>query len=427
VIGFFGMQNSTASRSSDWRPAIIGVFMAFMMLLQVIQEGSSEIIQMSSLMVFIVLTLTVATYPKTNFVPMSVIFLVTLFYFLLILSNFIALEVIGVSSFLRMSAIIGYLIIGLLFAARIDHSIIERALPAYAVGLTLVLTYVLYDNDRIFTRLSGHLHPNLWGFVVTTSLPFVLFSRINLVFKIIISSFFLYLLAFEFQTRAALAWAIFSFLVFLPISFMRRKSSGDARLVRILAITIALSTLVILFVANLDFVRAVFQFDSSTRGVGSGLSGRTTIWAEAFQVFKQRPLFGHGFDSGRFFASNYFEVYVAGEIESLHSSYLTMFFDMGMTGGTLHLVLVGLAFSGALVSRNLIFISFFIVYLGMGITEARPLNVANPPGLLFVVLLPYLITVLLLRSGRENKLRISQLGDGNCRSFPGLSAQKRML
>ncbi|WP_157898164.1 O-antigen ligase family protein [Yoonia vestfoldensis] len=380
--------------------------MAFMMLLQVLYEGSPEIIQISSLIVFVVLSFIVTTYQKTNLVPMSVLVLFGLLFFMLIFSNLISLEVIGISSFLRMFAIMGYLIIGLLFAARLDHYIIERALPAYAIGLALVLVYVLYDNDRIFARLSGNLHPNLWGFVVATSLPFVFFSKIRLLFKLIISAFFLYLLAFEFQTRAALSWAIFSFVVFLPVRLMGGKSNTNTKLLIISSITIALSALVILIISNLDFVRAVFQFESSTRGVGSGLSGRTALWAEAFHVFQDRPFLGHGFDSGRYYASNFFEVYVAGDIESLHNSYLTMFFDMGVIGGTLYLIIVGLALGGAFASRNIILISFLIVYLGMGITDSRPLNVANPPGLLFVVLLPYLATVFLLRLERKKVTKI---------------------
>lgn len=401
MIRSFGIQNSRASYSYDRRPAIIGVVMAFMMLLQVLYEGSPKIIQISSLIVFFVLSVIVTTYQKTNFVPFSILVLFGLLFFMLLLSNIISLNVIGISSFSRIFAIIGYLIIGLLFAARLDHYIIERALPAYAIGIALVLVYVLYDNDRIFARLSGHLHPNLWGFVVATSLPFVFLSKIRFLFKLIILAFFLYLLAFEFQSRAALSWAIFSFVVFLPVRFIGNKSSANTKLLIISLVLIAISAMVILIVVNLDFVWAIFQIESSTRGVGSGLSGRTTLWAEAFHIFQDRLVFGHGFDSSRYYASNFFEVYVAGDIESLHNSYLTMFFDMGLIGGCLYLLIVGFALGGAFASRNIILISFFIVYLGMGLTESRPLNVGNPPGILFVVLLPYLATVYLLRLERK--------------------------
>lgn len=377
--------------------------MAFMMLLQVLDEGSLAIIQISSLLVLVVLSVVVTTYHRTNSIPVSIFFIFSLLFIILLLSNLIALEVIGSSNFLRASAIIGYLIVGFLIAARLDHYIIERALPTYGIGVALVLAYVLYDNDRLFDRLSGHLHPNLWGFIIATSLPLVIFSKMHLLFKIVISTFFFYLLAFEFQSRAALSWAIFSFVVFLPFQFVGRSSRAYVKQFRIFGTAIALVASALLAIANFDFVRDVFQFDSTTRGVASGLSGRTTIWAEAFRVFQDRPLFGYGFDSGRYFASNFFAVYVAGEIESLHNSYLTMFFDTGLVGGSFYLFIIVFALGGAFVSRNLMLISFLVVYLGLGITDSRPLNVGNPPGLLFVILLPYLSTLFLLRRERERE------------------------
>lgn len=397
MVSIFGIQSGRPIHSQDWRPTLVGMFFAFMMLLQVIAEGSQELIQISSLLVFLVLFLVVISYPKTNPVPLPVLFLFYVFIILLILSNFIAINVIGVNNFTRLLAIIGYLVIGLLFASRLSHSIIEKSLPAYSIGLSIVLAYVLYDNDRIFARLAGHLHPNLWGFVVATSIPFVVFSKIRLSLKIIISAFFLYLLAFEFQTRAALSWVIFSFLVFVPIQFVGSTTRSHTKHFRIVGVMILLAAIAILLSANFEFVRGVFHLDSTTRGIGSGLSGRTTLWAEALRVFQERPIFGHGFDSGRFFASNFFQVYVAGEIESLHNSYLTMFFDMGLIGGALYIVIVGLSLSGAIAMRNLMLISFLTVYLGMGITDSRPLNVANPPGVLFVILLPYLASVFFSR------------------------------
>lgn len=386
-------KSCAALKIADWRPAIIGAALAMMMLLQVLAEGSFTVIQISSLVVLLVLTSTALTYTTTNAIPILVWVVFAVFSCLLICSIIIALQVIGSVSFLRVFAIIAYLFVGFLFASRLDHKILERTLPAYGITLALVLSFVLYDNDRIFERLSGHLHPNLWGFILATSIPLISFSSLRPMVKTAIVFFFFYLLAFELQTRAAFLWSVLALAIFVPFWLLQQRMRSQTKSLLFAAIVCAFLIVAFLVATNLAFFSNLLHLDSVTRGLGSGLSGRTTLWALAFEEFKERPLFGHGFDAGRYFASTYFESYVIGEIGSLHNSYFTMFFDLGLIGGSIYIFILLSALSGAVATRSFALIGFMVVYLGMGITESRPLNVANSSGLLFAVFLPYLSTI----------------------------------
>lgn len=390
------------SITRDRRPVLFGAVLALMMLAQVLGEGGDIVIQLSSFVVLIVLALIILSYKPTNSVPGISWFIFIVFFFLMFISNWIGIFVVGSAAFIRVAAISSFLLVGVLLSYRLEHRILERALPSYAIGLALVLVFVLVDNDRQFERLRGHLHSNLWGYLAATIMPIVALSRIRLIIKVLAVSFLIYLLAFEFQARAALAWAVAGLIVFIPLQAIIKAPNRSVK-AAVLFVTFFGSVLLALlaFVFSDWILTEVFKVGSASRGFGSGLTGRTGLWNAALDVFLERPIFGHGFDSGRYYASNFFFVYAIGKIESLHSSYITVFFEMGIVGGSWYLLIIGVALAGAFSSKDMVLASFLLIYLAMGLTETRQMNIANSSGILFVILLPYLSTKLLLNQKRR--------------------------
>jgi O-antigen ligase len=379
-----------ASTVKDRRPAILGILLAAMMLFQVLGRGESWIIQGSSLLTLIAFFAITFSYRITNTFPAGLFVLFGVFAFTLLFSGINAAQTLGADVMIRVIAVLAFLCVGILLAQRREHQLLEQAFPVFSLAIVAVIVFVLYDNDRIFARLSGHLHPNLWGFIAATSIVGLVYLRAPLMIKIALVGFILYMLAFEFQTRAALIWATFGALVFGAYEFFLKVRTSRWILPGYTFIITLGAIFLIVSIYLSDWVfYDVLDGGSATRGVGSGLTGRTEIWPLFLSTYAEKPIFGHGFDMSRYFAENYFGAYVAGEISSTHNSYLTILFDMGIFGFSLYFCILTIALFGALSSKRKSLFAFFVVYSLMGITESRPLNVGNPSAIFFVLLLPY--------------------------------------
>lgn len=373
--------------TGDWRPTFVGVMMAFMMLLQLLGEGAGVFIEASSAMALIVLGLVTLSYPRTNSLPVLFLILMGAFFLLLIWSAVLASGSLGTGVFQRVIAVIMFLSLGIIFAMRSDQEILEKALPIYSFSLVFVLIWVLIDNDRLFARLSGHLHPNLWGFVVSASAVGLLFVPIHWAFRAFAIAFVLYLLAFEFQTRGALIWSTFGIVSFGSLLVYKKMTSGRQNWLGFAVFFNLVAAVLILFFFSFEWIFFdVLQANSATRGIDSGLTGRTEMWAFFLSLFAERPLLGYGFDMSRFYAANY----VSDGLGSAHNSYITLLFDFGIVGFSIYFMLVVLALIGALRSRTLLPLAFISIYLLIGLTESRPLNVGNPSGIFFAIFIPYL-------------------------------------
>jgi O-antigen ligase len=123
----------------------------------------------------------------------------------------------------------------------------------------------------------------------------------------------------------------------------------------------------------------LLKLDNADRGIGSGFTGRSTVWAQTLQLWMNSPLLGLGFRQH--------ESFLPGNV-SAHNAYLAMLADTGLIGTLLYIALVLGALVAALTiddkpSRRLISV-VIVSYIVYGFFERRAINGGNPYSLLFL-------------------------------------------
>lgn len=371
-------------------PMLIGVALGSMMAIQVAGKGSSTIIIASSLIALIVLYLTALSYkPETRISLSRVVFLAI--FCSLVLTSAAQTALNGdVDTLVRAGALVSFILVGCMYAIRFEHRLLERAVPYLVYTFVFVLIYALIDGDRRFSRLSAHLHSNLWGYIVATIGALIAQLRTGAFVRLVIASFFIYMLAFEFQVRGALLWLFLALIASGGIKFTRQLQNNPRALISLAAASTVLLCIFFAFLALFETIAyEIFKIDSSTRGVSSGLSGRSDIWHLFLQLYTEHPLFGHGLDSSRSIAERFFGGSRDTGIASTHNSFLTILFELGLVGLLCYVILIFFSLYGVIRTRRYQFMSFMFVSLLIGLTESRPLNIGNPSGILLILLLPY--------------------------------------
>ncbi len=124
----------------------------------------------------------------------------------------------------------------------------------------------------------------------------------------------------------------------------------------------------------------VFKLNDPYRGLGSGFTGRSDLWAEAINTWMRAPLFGVGYhQSDRFITDQL----------GAHSAYLSTLADMGVAGLLLYCglllwsFLAGLAIEDARTRR--VTLALIVGYAVYGLFESRAFNLGNPFSLLFLM------------------------------------------
>lgn len=379
-----------APAKTDYRPALLGFTLSLMMLIQALGEGSSIFIQFSSIFTLVVIGLISLSYHPTTKLNLILLTLIASLALVVVLGAIRTTYYFGSSAFVRPAGVLLFLLLGILLAQRKEHYLIERALPIYSITLVVVLIYILIDNDRNWGRLRGHLHPNLWAYVAETAVVGVLSARMSVLAKAVLISFFLYMIAIEFNTRSLFIWASLTIIFFLSVYIVRDLKSTRRPLFYISSIAFAFLTIAITVIVSFDYILYdIMAINSPTRGLTSNLTGRFDLWSEFWALFLEKPVFGHGFDMSRYFAENYFSGIVPGDIYSTHNSYLTMLLDFGIIGLSIYFSIIILMVVGTIKSKRIELAPFIMVALLSGLTESRPLNVGNASALLFVLLMPY--------------------------------------
>lgn len=377
--------------STDNRPLFLGVTLASMMLLQVVGQGGQAYIQISALIVLLTSFFIVVSYPVTNRVPIIMWFLTLFFSLIIIVGAFRSADIIGFSVVIRSIGVVGFIFLGLMFAQRRDYSVLERAFPIYTLFFAGVLVYVLIDDDRLFARLQGHLHPNLWAFVTGASAIGILYLKASVFLRALLICVYFYFLAFEFQARGPLLYAAIAtaFVVVARVFLMIKEAKRNYLLLSFLAICLSSVAIFSIFAADY-LLNEILLINHQNRGLGSGFTGRTEIWSLLLTFLSEKPFIGYGMDMSRYYVTNYISAELGGgDAQSAHNSYISVMFDFGFLGLLVYVFFIFLMLLGAGRRRNFQFLAFLILYLLMGMTEARPLNVGNPPSILFMLLITY--------------------------------------
>ena len=201
----------------------------------------------------------------------------------------------------------------------------------------LSIKMTVYDGLQRFTPLG--MHPNLTGMVyggATVCLGFkALYTCSN--YKRIfyaVAAFIAFMFIIAASARSSLL-ALMVPAVFFLITYMKNLNKTRATYLFIIAIVI-----IVLLSMRIDtiinYLAEILEFNSSTRGIDSGGTGRFELWAMGIETLKNdtsRLLFGYGLRSS--------EANIIGF--SLESSYLTLLFDLGFVLTLGYLILVCLA------------------------------------------------------------------------------------
>jgi O-antigen ligase len=263
-----------------------------------------------------------------------------------------------------------------------DRRLLRSIASMYCLLGALYLLYVDLTGKMVWGRLSANdLEPNNWGLMGLTVCLAAFARRSG---PVAIASFIVgvatILLASSREHILALA------IILLSIAALEAREMNRSRLLATLAgscgILIATAALYDPYILHaVRYISSdVLLLYNPDRGIGSGFTGRTEIWAETFDLFTKSPLLGIGFRET--------EQFLAGGVPA-HNAYLEILADMGLLGFIVYAVLLVGSLAGAWGiedrrTRRFV-VTSIIGYIVMGFFDRRTVNAGNPYGLLFLM------------------------------------------
>jgi len=165
--------------------------------------------------------------------------------------------------------------------------------------LLFLSRFFVFGIDFFAGRNVGNFHPNHYGIQGFTLLSLVFFSTKNLYIRFFstIACLFFPLIVIS---RGSLVAIILFLLFYFSLLFFQSNS------IKKIVFNFLVSIFFICFISILFFISFEFFFNTiltyldltdSSRGIDSGFTGRDNVWAKAFFLFYDKPLFGYGLDS----------------------------------------------------------------------------------------------------------------------------------
>lgn len=266
----------------------------------------------------------------------------------------------------------------------------------------LVFVGALIFIHGISGRAIGGIAPNHIGKIaLVAAAPSILLTKNQRLF-VLAASFSVMLLV---SSRSAVFAGLI--LVFMTELFLRGPSRafriGFYLLVALAAVELITAVLTDTSGLIAKVITLVFKLSDPERGVGSGVSGRATFWANGILLFLKSPLIGLGFRT-RESAS-----LLLGNAANAHEGYLNILIDTGLIGflllmsGILGILLLRIRTIGKLRRRasrqprnaelaitfrlNIIIASFVIANLALWTIEPDTINLALSSSIVFMLLI----------------------------------------
>ncbi len=286
-------------------------------------------------------------------------------------------------------------VIWILVSADIERpALLATILQAYALTTLCAASLAVIDGNFVYGRFMGRLGPNYWGgacayallaAVAIRQIPVRALAMLGLLGVLILS-----------QNRSSLLAVVAGGLFILLFAYLR----GDTRnkLTIMLGVTGALGAFALFAPA---IANTILMVDDPRRGLGSGGTGRSEAWAQAWDVFATHPLLGVGY--------RHHEQYIS-TASSAHEAYLATAADMGIVGLGMYLgiILIGLI-SGIRVAYrsrlpgDAVLLAIVAAYAVQGFIEQRAINFANSVSLIFLVAFAFIVTTSRSRCRPGNK------------------------
>lgn len=273
------------------------------------------------------------------------------------------------------------LAIATLVAGCPDRRLFPSIASIYCVLTAPFLVYIDITGERVWGRLSAGLQPNMWGLVGLT-VCLAAFARkpgILTIGSFVVGAATI-LLSSSRESLLSVAAGVMV-VVALYLQDMNRP-----RFVRLLAG--ACVTLIVVAVTLDPYIlnaihyvgSEVFLLDSPERGLGSGFTGRSELWAAAYDIWLKSPLLGIGFRQHEQFMPDGMPA---------HNAYLAMLADTGMIGLIVYLVLLIGSLVGAYGIQDRrtrrFALAIIVAYIVSGFFDRRTINGGNPFSLFFLM------------------------------------------
>jgi O-antigen ligase len=274
------------------------------------------------------------------------------------------------------------LVIATLVAGCPDRRLLRSIASIYCILGGLFLLYVDLTGEMLWGRLRANdIESNVWGLV---GLTVCLGAFARKPGPVAVAGFAAggatILLANSREHMVALAVAL------LVIIALYLRDMNRSRLWAVLAgscVTLILAALLLdpYILDAISYVNSdVLMLDSPNRGLNSGFTGRSDIWAATFDLWLKSPLLGIGFRQH--------EQFLPGALPA-HNAYLAMLADTGLLGFIVYVVLqIGslIASWGIQDQRTRRFVmTVILTYIVIGFFDRRTINAGNPFGLFFVM------------------------------------------
>ncbi len=283
------------------------------------------------------------------------------------------------SSLVYLASLIFVFAMAILVASSPDKRLLRRIAVIYSVPAALFLLYVAATGEHLWGRLYAHgITPDWWGLVGAGLAMAGLAHKSRLLAALCIAVGFY--ITYDASARSAMI-AILAGLI--PVVILEMRALRGARLVGTIMMSLGALLLLMLFSSSIadavsNLVSSVMLVNDPGRGLGTGLTGRTTYWGEAFQIWLGSPLFGVGFHQHQMLTSDHFEA---------HQIYLAMLADTGIFGFVWYICFLGMSLYAALhieekLSRNAV-VGTITAYAALGFFDARGLSSGNPFSLYF--------------------------------------------
>ncbi len=357
-----------------------GAWLAGMMLIQFFMSGGVVSVSIGFALVIVPVGLHLWLLGSRPGNDTRGLFYFGLFFITIFISLFANTERFTIEATAQIVGFAALIVVGYLMAQQWEHHLIEKTFGWFALLFAGVLIIVLLDNDRLWTRLMGRLHSNLWAAVTIAAIPGALAMR-NRAARVLLTIFFLYMIGFEFNARGPLLYSVATVAAFGILWTLHNPQKALRPHIQITAATMA-GIAVLAVIINWDFIaQQVLFLDSVTRGINSGFTGRFDLWASLIGIAADHPFTGVGFRMHDQFVT------MPGLV-SAHNAYIAMLVDLGFLGLAFYLLLIGTGLWRSIAKqRRWIIASYLIGYALLGLTEARALNVGNPASALFVIAL----------------------------------------
>lgn len=298
-----------------------------------------------------------------------------------------------------LAATLAGIYVAMLFSGILTADDVKLGLKIYAVLIVVLLfAYATYDHRNFegyrLGEGTGSLNPNALGMIAMSGVASAFAFRFGIIrIALVLGA------GWNIYASGSRAAAVAALIAIAAVSwndFWRSKL-----IVKLVIIVPAIATLIWYVSSHWDIVYlqldAFFQWDDHHRGISSGGSGRTHIWAAMWEIIRENLLVGVGYRAHTEF------IKIA---TSAHNGYLAMFAEVGIFGFTA-IILLTLRRLIAIFRRFIstkdpvmaIYAGFFLGFLVLAMFERYFLNIGNPASLLFLFVL-----FGCLPSGKKRKL-----------------------